>query len=102
MKIFKDFRASNFRIDPHFLHRTSVSPCMGLTGTGTLSNIQCTPLHRENRENWGEKLSRKTQGIWKFCQNTGTWSAQVVQSLILKVKDISIFAEIIFIFFKAR
>ena len=28
------------------------------------------PLHRENRE---KKLSGKTQGIWKFCQNTGNW-----------------------------
>ena len=32
------------------------------------------PLHRENREN-GQKnsLSGKTQGIWKFCQNTGNF-----------------------------
>ena len=29
-------------------------------------------LHRENRENDQKKsLSGKTQGIWKFCQNTG-------------------------------
>ena len=39
-------------------------------------------------------LSGKTQGIWKFCQNTGKtqelWFAQVVNSLILK--DISLFA----------
>ena len=28
------------------------------------------PLHRENREN-DKKKSGKTQGIWKFCQNTG-------------------------------
>ena len=54
-------------------------------------------MHRENRED-GQKnsLSGKTQGIWKFCQNTGKtqgiWFAQVVNSLILKVKDISIFA----------
>ena len=37
-------------------------------------------------------LPGKTQGIWKFCQNTGKtqgiWFAQVVNSLILKVKDI--------------
>ena len=36
------------------------------------------------------------QGIWKFCQNRGKtqgiWFAQVVNSLILKVKEISIFA----------
>ena len=55
------------------------------------------PLHRENRENGQKKsLSGKTQGIWKFCQNTektqGIWFAQVVNSLILKVKDISLFA----------
>ena len=30
------------------------------------------PLHRENRENGQKKsLSGETQGIWKFCQNTG-------------------------------
>ena len=55
------------------------------------------PLHRENRENSQKKsLSGKTQGIWKCCQNTGKtqgiWFAQVVNSLILKVKDISKFA----------
>ena len=38
------------------------------------------------------KMLRKTQGIWKFCQTQGIWFAQVVSSLILKVKDISIFA----------
>ena len=54
------------------------------------------PRHRENREN-GRKnsLSGKTQGVWKFCQNTGKiqgiWFAQVVISLILEVKDVSIF-----------
>ena len=48
-------------------------------------------------------LSGKTQGIWKFCQNTGKtqeiWFAQVVNSLILKVKDISVFAAKISVFF---
>ena len=40
------------------------------------------PLHRENRENDKKKFCQgKTQGIW---------FAQVVNSLILKVKDISI------------
>ena len=43
-----------------------------------------------------KSLSGKTQGIWKFCQNTGKtqgiWFAQVVNSLILKVKDILKFA----------
>ena len=56
-----------------------------------------------NRENGQKKsLSGKTQGIWKFCQNTGKtqgiWFAKVVNSLILKVKDIAIFAVKIFIF----
>ena len=55
------------------------------------------PRHRENRENGKKKsLSWKRQGIWKFCQNTGKTQgillAQVVSSLILKVKDIAIFA----------
>ena len=45
-----------------------------------------------------KSLSGKTQGIWKFCQNTGKTQgilfAQVVNSLILKVKDTAIFAVI--------
>ena len=49
-----------------------------------------------------KSLSGKTQGIWKFCPNTGKtqgiWFAQVVNSQILKVKDISIFAAKISIF----
>ena len=54
------------------------------------------PTAQENREN-GQKIpSGKTQGIWKFCQKTGKtqriWFAQVVNSLILKVKVIPIFA----------
>ena len=39
-------------------------------------------------------LSGKTQGIWKFCLNTGKTQgillAQIVNVLILKVKDIAI------------
>ena len=50
-----------------------------------------------------KSLSGKTQGIWKFCQNTGKTQgvlfAQVVNSLILKVKDIAIFAAKISNFF---
>ena len=61
------------------------------------------PRHREHGQN--KSLSGKTQGIWKFCQNTGKaqgiWFAQVVNSLILTVKDISIFAMKISIFFKS-
>ena len=68
-------------------------------------NVTGYPLHRENRENrendQRKSLSGKTQGIWKFCQNTGKkqgiWFAQVVNSLILKVKDISKFAAKLFL-----
>ena len=53
-------------------------------------------VHRENREKGKKNLSGKTWGIWKFCQHTGKIQrirfAQVVNSLILKVKDIVIFA----------
>ena len=66
------------------------------------------PRHRENRENGNKKsLSGKTQGIGKFCQNTGNFVktqgisfAQVVNALILKVKDIVIFAAKIIFFQK--
>ena len=75
------------------------------------------PWHRENRENYPkESLSGKPHGLWKFCQtqgkhreccqntgkrermlsehreNTGIFFAQVVNALILKEKDIVIFA----------
>ena len=39
-----------------------------------------------------KSMSEKTQGIWKICQTQGIWFAQVVNSMILKVKDILIFA----------
>ena len=46
----------------------------------------------------------KTQGIWKFGQNTGKTQgilfAQVVSSLMPKIKDIAIFAAKIYIFFQ--
>ena len=63
------------------------------------------PRHRGNRENGKTKsLSGKTQGIRKFCQNTGKtrgfFFAQVVNALILKVKDIVIFAKKKSIFFQ--
>ena len=53
---------------------------------------------------WGKKsLSGKTQGIWKFCPITGQTQrilfAQVVNSLIVKGKDIAIFATKISTFF---
>ena len=45
---------------------------------------------------------RETQGNWKFCQNTGKTQgisfAQVVNSLMPKVKNIAIFAAKISIF----
>ena len=37
-------------------------------------------------------LSGKTQGIWKFAKIQGILYAQVVNSLILKIQDIGIFA----------
>ena len=33
-----------------------------------------SPLHTENRENGQKNNSGKTQGIWKFCQNTGNFA----------------------------
>ena len=62
-----------------------------------LSHPTGYPRHRENREiDPKNSLSGKTQEIWKFGQNTGKTQeilfAQVVNSLILKVKDIAIFA----------
>ena len=47
-------------------------------------------------ENCQKKFPVRENGIFKFCQNSGNtqgiWFAQVVNSLILKVKDISLFA----------
>ena len=62
------------------------------------------PTAQGKQGKWQKKsLSGKTQGIWKFCQNTGKtqgiWFAQVVNSLILKVKDTSIVAAKITNFF---
>ena len=44
-------------------------------------------------------LSGKTQGIWKFCQNTGNVVAQDVNSLTLNVMNIAMLAAMIFMFF---
>ena len=42
------------------------------TCTAVSTSIAGYPRHRENRENGKKKsLSGKTQGNWKFCQNTG-------------------------------
>ena len=37
-----------------------------------------------------KSLSGKTQGIWKFCQNTGNFAVQVANSMILKIQNIAI------------
>ena len=55
------------------------------------------PTAQGKQGKWPKKsLSGKAQGIWKCCQNTGKtqgiWFAQIVNSLILKVNDILIFA----------
>ena len=51
------------------------------------------PLHRENRENGQKKYSvRENREFENFAKTQGIWCAQFVNSLILKVKDISIFA----------
>ena len=62
-----------------------------LQGThGTVKTGKTGKMAKKN------SLSGKTQGIWKFCQNTGKTQgilfAQVVNSLILKVKETVIFA----------
>ena len=57
--------------------------------------------HRENRENCQKNsMSGKIQGIWEFCKTTRIFFAQVVNSLMPKVKDIVIFAANISIFFQ--
>ena len=58
------------------------------------------PLHRKNREN-GQKnpCQGKHREFGNFAKTQGIWFAQVVNSLILKVKDISIFAAKIHNFF---
>ena len=62
------------------------------TGTGY-------PRHRENRENGKQNPSQeKHREFGNFAKTQGIWFAQVVNSKILKVKDISIFAAKISIF----
>ena len=52
------------------------------------------PLQRENRENGNNKKIRheKHREFGNFARTQGIWFAQVVNSLILKGKDVSIFA----------
>ena len=58
------------------------------------------PRQSENREN-GKKhsLSGKTQGIWKFCQNTGNFVSSSCKYSYSRVKDIAIFAAEKIVFF---
>ena len=58
------------------------------------------PLHRENGKRKQGK-HRKFGNFAKTGKTQGIWFAQVVSSLILKVKDISIFAATIPNFFKS-
>ena len=53
-----------------------------------LLHLSGYPLHRDNRENGNNK--NPCQG--NFAKTQGIWFSQVVNSLILNVKDISIFA----------
>ena len=66
--------------------RGSICLLQGNNGTGKIAKM--APKN---------SLSGKTQGIWKFCKTQGFHFAQVVNALILKVKDIAIFAAIFFI-----
>ena len=52
-------------------HRVPLTPFVVQYSTAGAEVVSGYPRHRENREN-GQKnsLSGKTQGIWKFCQNT--------------------------------
>ena len=52
------------------------------------------PLHRENRENDPKKSlsAKKHREFGNFAKTRGIWFAQVENSLILKVKDLSKFA----------
>ena len=79
-------RLTQNRQVPYFLQGTHGTGKTGKTGKMAKKN----------------SLSEKTQGIWKFCQKTGKTRgilfAQVVNSLILKVKDTAIFAANISIF----
>ena len=48
------------------------------------------PLHRENRDK--KNCQRKHREFGIFANTQGIWFAHVANSLILKVKDISLFA----------
>ena len=58
---------------------------------GNVQHIAGYPLHRENRENGQKKIScqGKHREFGNFVKTQGMWFAQVVNSLILNVKDIS-------------
>ena len=61
---------------------------LGLTAAPPSSwDMAGYPLHRENRENGPTiSLSGKTQGIWKFCQNTGNFICSSCKISDSKVK----------------
>ena len=76
---------------PHFIM------CSWYTLNSTVDTNTRVPNAQGKQGKWPKKfLVRENTGIWKFCQNTektqGIWFAQVVNSLILKIKDVSIFA----------
>ena len=61
---------------------------------GAYHRVPTTQGKQGKQGKWPKKImSGKTQGIWKFCQNTGKTQgilfAQVVNSLMPKVKDIA-------------
>ena len=71
----------------------------------TEERIQCVtsagyPRHRENRENRRQKKVKgqkkvpqgKHREFGNFAKTQGIWFAQVINSLILKVRDVSLFA----------
>ena len=66
-------------------------------GGGTYSRVPTAQGKQGKQGKWPNKFPvRETQGIWKFCLDTGKTQgillAQVVNVLILKVKDIAIAA----------
>ena len=59
------------------------------------------PTAQGKQGKWPKKFpARKHREFGNFAKTRGIWFAQVVNSLILKVKDISIFAAKISFFFK--
>ena len=59
----------------------------GEGGGGLMGGPHCTG--NTGKMTTTKSLSGKTQAIWKFVKTQGIWFAQVVNSLGLKVNDIS-------------